>query len=161
MQKLRSRPRVVKSVASGRLARSRQTAGRRSVSKIGAVLGRRDRTKVTFLCAFAGAEAIEVGQFPHAGGLGRSSQGPLATATSSRGSMGEAVALRNRSRPRSSRVPTRRMTPTCGKGRKNGAGCRDLAKPVGLAGDERQGNGGLAFPGLSAERPQLPVPDMN
>ena len=48
MQKLRSRPRVVKSVASGHLARSRQTAGRRSVSKIGAVLGRRDRTKATF-----------------------------------------------------------------------------------------------------------------
>ena len=48
MQQALPRPRVVKSVASGRLPRSRQTSGRRSVSKIGAVLGRRDRTKATF-----------------------------------------------------------------------------------------------------------------
>src|SRR6476659_7530346 len=94
MQKLRSRPRVVKSVASGRLARSRQASGPRSVSEIGVVSGRRHRTTATFLCTLAGAKAIEVGQFLHAGGLGRSSQGLLATATSSRGSMGMPSLLR-------------------------------------------------------------------
>src|SRR6478736_1118303 len=160
MQKLRSQARVVKSVASGRLARSRQTSGPAASAKSrlssGAETGPRRRSYAHLPGRKPRSWSISTCRRP--GSFVARSAGDRDVITRIDG---KAVALRNRSRPRSSRAshPTNETDM-----RQAPAERRWLPrsrKPVGSAGDERQGDGGLAFPGLGAERPQLPVPDMD